>query len=51
MELAENNFKFDEMAESSQNGYGKKCCKRRNCSLRAVFPFPQRFQNTCTTDM
>ena len=31
------------MAESSPKGYRKHCGKRRNCSLRAISPFPTVF--------
>ena len=37
-EFADDNLKFDE------NGTGRKLCgKRKNCSLRAISPFPTEF--------
>ena len=48
--LADDNFEIDKMAESSPTArkhYGK----RRNCSLRAISPFPTVFsKKTCTVD-
>ena len=38
-EFADNNFKFDGNDEVLQMGK-KHCRKRRNCSLRAISPFP-----------
>ena len=37
------------MAEVLQKGR-KQCGKRRNCSLRAIFPFPTVFSKDFTTD-
>ena len=38
-EFADDKFKVHDMAESSPNGR-QHCGKRRNCSLRALSPFP-----------
>ena len=42
-ELADDNFKFDENGRKSIQMGGKHCGKRRNCSLRAISPFPTMF--------
>ena len=39
-ELADNNFKFDENGRKSIPMGRKHCGKMRNCSLRAITPFP-----------
>ena len=41
-EFADDNFKFDENGKVIQTGR-KQCGKRRNCSLRAISPFPAVF--------
>ena len=38
-ESADDNFKFDENVQTGR----KHCGKRRNCSLRAISPFPTVF--------
>ena len=42
-ELADDDFKFDENARKSIQMGRKHCGKRRNCSLRAISPFPTVF--------
>ena len=39
-EFAEDNFKFDEKWQKVLQMGRKHCGKRRNCSLRAISPFP-----------
>ena len=49
-EFADDNFKFFENRRTFSE-YGRTHCgKRRNCSLRAISPFPTVFSKTCTTD-
>ena len=42
-EFAEDNFKFDEKRWKVLLKGRKRCGKRRNCSLRAISPFPTEF--------
>ena len=41
-EFTDNNFKFNENCRVIQMGR-KQCEKRKNCSLRAISPFPTVF--------
>ena len=41
--FADGNFEFDENGEEFFKGVEKHCGKRRNCSLRAISPFPTVF--------
>ena len=50
-ELADDNFKFDENGKKVLQTGRKHCGKRRNCSLRAISPFPTVFcKKACTAD-
>ena len=42
-EFADDNFKFNENDRKSIQMGRKHCGKRRNCSLRAISPFPTMF--------
>ena len=42
-EFADDNFKFDENSGNFSEWFRKRCGKRRNCSLRAISPFPTEF--------
>ena len=42
-EFADDNFKFDENGRKFFGMGRKHCGKRRNCSLRAISPFPTVF--------
>ena len=42
-EFADDNFKFDENGRKLAKRVEKHCGKRRNCSLRAIYPFPTVF--------
>ena len=46
--LADNNFKFDEMAERSLNSCRNHCGKTRNRNNEQFLLFPECFQKTCT---
>ena len=43
-EVADDNFKFDEKLQKVLQTGRKQCGKRRNCSLRAISPFPSVFK-------
>ena len=43
-EFADDNFKFDETGRNSIQIGIKHCGKRRNCSLRAISPFPSVYK-------
>ena len=49
-EFAYDNFKYDEN-DGKFNERVENTGKRRNCSLRAISPFPQCFQQTCKANM
>ena len=49
-EFADNNFKFDENGRKFFKTGRKHCRKRRNCLLRAIFPFPTVFSKDFTAD-
>ena len=51
IEFADNNFKFDENDKKFFKQVENTLGKERNCLLRAISPFPQCFQKTCTADM
>ena len=42
-EVADNNFEYDKNAGKFTKKGRKHCGKRRNCSLRAISPFPTVF--------
>ena len=46
-EFADDNFKFDENGKKVIRTGRKHCWKRRNCSLRAISPFPTVFSKDC----
>ena len=48
-EVADDNFEFDENWQEVVKTV-KHCGKRRNCSLRAISPFPTVFKKACTAD-
>ena len=41
--IADDNFRFDENLQKVLQKGRKHCGKRRNCSLRAISPFPTVF--------
>ena len=46
----DDNFKFDGNGREFSKKGKRNREKRRNCSLSAIYPFPQCFQKICTKD-